>query len=59
MPPSSAAWSPTEEAELHDLERELVQASERPYIFLDDEEDQPTGPWAIQFNDDEDKVELD
>jgi hypothetical protein len=59
MPPTSAAWSFAEEAELHDLERELVQDLERPYIFLDDEEEQPTGPWAIRFHDDEDEADLD
>ncbi|KAJ7679454.1 hypothetical protein DFH06DRAFT_974581 [Mycena polygramma] len=57
MPPTSAAWSP-EEQELHDLERELVKDSEQPFFSIDDdEEDQPTGQWAIRFHDDED-IEL-
>ncbi|KAJ6505903.1 hypothetical protein C8R47DRAFT_967587 [Mycena vitilis] len=59
LPPTSAAWSSDEASELHNLERELVHDSDRPYIFVDDEEDQPTGPWALRFHDDEDEVELD
>ncbi|KAJ6545288.1 hypothetical protein B0H19DRAFT_955252 [Mycena capillaripes] len=58
MPPTSAAWNPAEESELHDLERELLRDSEQPYIFLDDEEDQPTSKWAVHFHDDE-EIELD
>ncbi|KAJ6465270.1 hypothetical protein C8R45DRAFT_1173671 [Mycena sanguinolenta] len=57
MPPVSTAWNPDEETELHDLERELFKDSEMPYIFIDDEEDEPTGPWALSFHDD-DEVEL-
>ncbi|KAF8128811.1 hypothetical protein K438DRAFT_1645168 [Mycena galopus ATCC 62051] len=40
MPPVSAAWNPAEEAELHDLERDLLQDSDQPYIFINEEEDQ-------------------
>ncbi|KAJ7017268.1 hypothetical protein C8F04DRAFT_979707 [Mycena alexandri] len=58
MPPTSSQWSPAEEAELHDLERDLVRDSDTPYLFLEKEDDQPTGRWALQFHDNE-EVELD
>ncbi|KAK7013388.1 hypothetical protein R3P38DRAFT_2546058 [Favolaschia claudopus] len=42
-----------EATELHDLERELLLDSDRPYIFLDEEEDDAVNTWSVQFHDDE------